>query len=67
MATRDSLWTGACGICSRPMDRDLRHPDPFSKSIDHIIPLALGGTHEAANLQWAHLICNIRKGARMPD
>ena len=33
----------------------------------HIIPLALGGTHEAANLQWAHLICNIRKGARMPD
>lgn len=63
----DALWTGACGICSLPLDRGLRWPHPQSKSIDHIVPLALGGTHQAVNLQWAHLRCNVSKGARMPE
>lgn len=62
----DALWTGVCGICDRPMDASLVWPDPFSKSIDHIMPLSLGGTHERHNLQWAHLRCNISKGARVP-
>lgn len=62
----EALWTGRCGICDEPMDRDLRHPDPMSKSVDHIMPLARGGSHSQDNLQWAHLICNIRKGARLP-
>lgn len=61
----DALWTGACGICGDPLDRDLTHPDPRSKSIDHIVPLSRGGTHVAANLQWAHLFCNVAKGARL--
>lgn len=61
----DSLWDGLCGICGETMDRTLRRPDPMSKSIDHIIPLAKGGTHEQDNLQWAHLVCNMRKGARL--
>lgn len=63
----ERLWTGFCGICSGPMDRDLAYPDPMSKSVDHIIPLARGGSHEHSNLQWAHLRCNIGKGARLPD
>lgn len=63
----DALWTGDCGLCGGAMDRGLPWPDPMSKSIDHIIPLVRGGTHEAHNLQWAHLRCNISKGARMPD
>ncbi|GAB3776787.1 hypothetical protein GCM10027600_43220 [Nocardioides ginsengisegetis] len=62
-----ALWTGLCGICGGEMDYDLRHPDPLSKSIDHIIPLALDGPHEQANLQYAHLRCNVAKGARLPD
>lgn len=62
-----SLWTGTCGICNEDLDEDLRWPDPHSKSIDHIVPLRHGGTHEAHNLQWAHLRCNVSKGARMPD
>jgi hypothetical protein len=60
----EALWTGRCGLCEGELDPGLRHPDPLSKSLDHIIPLALGGTHEASNLQWAHLVCNVRKGAR---
>lgn len=63
----DALWTGLCGICGEPLDRELKHPDPLSKSVDHIVPLAKGGAHEQTNLQWAHLVCNIRKGARPSD
>jgi 5-methylcytosine-specific restriction endonuclease McrA len=63
----DALWTGRCGICGQLLDRDLRWPDPLSKSIDHTVPLSRGGTHEAHNLTWAHLFCNISKGDRMPE
>lgn len=61
----DALWTGTCGICREPLDQTRRHPDPLSQSLDHIIPLILGGSHEQSNLQWTHLRCNIRKGARL--
>ncbi|WP_354596069.1 HNH endonuclease signature motif containing protein [Streptomyces sp. JL1001] len=27
-------------------------------SVDHVVPRALGGTHEPSNLQLAHLYCN---------
>lgn len=60
----DALWTGQCGICCEPIDRSLGGLHPMSKSLDHITPLARGGTHEQGNLQWAHLVCNMRKGAR---
>lgn len=53
-----------CGICSEPVDRDAKFPDALSVSLDHIIPLALGGDHSRANTQCAHLGCNVRKGAR---
>ena len=53
-----------CGICGGPVDRRLRYPHPLSASLDHIVPLSEGGTHERANVQLAHFICNSRKGAR---
>jgi 5-methylcytosine-specific restriction endonuclease McrA len=59
-----ALWTGSCGICGDPMDPDLKKPDLMRKSIDHIVPLAKGGPHAQGNLQWAHLLCNVRKGAK---
>jgi len=52
-------WT--CGICDKPVDPDLRHPDPMSASLDHIIPLSRGGDHSYANTQCTHLVCNLRK------
>ena len=55
-------WT--CGICSEPVDRDLKWPNPLSVSLDHVIPLALGGAHSRDNTQCAHLSCNVRKGAQ---
>lgn len=54
-----------CGICAEPVGRDIKHPDPKSPSLDHILPLSKGGHHVMKNVQLAHLDCNIRKGARV--
>lgn len=56
-------WT--CGLCSEPIDRETFYPDLMSKSIDHVIPLVAGGTDAPDNVQAAHLLCNLRKGARV--
>lgn len=53
-----------CGICDQPIDTDLNHPDPLSASVDHILPRAHGGSHDLANLQLAHLRCNLIKQQR---
>lgn len=54
-----------CGICDEAIERELSHPDPRSCSLDHIIPLSLGGEHSQANTRAAHLDCNVRRGNRM--
>lgn len=54
-----------CGICGVDVDQSISYPDPFSSSLDHIIPLSRGGAHSLANCQLAHLRCNISKGARV--
>lgn len=53
-----------CHICAQAIDRSLRHPDPWSRSIDHVVPLSVGGTHEPSNIRMAHLRCNVSRGAR---
>ena len=53
-----------CGICHRKVDRTLRHPDAAAPSLDHIIPVAEGGTNEAANLRLVHLRCNLSRRNR---
>lgn len=50
-----------CGICSRPIGRSYRSPHPRSASIDHIVPLAVGGLHVRANVQASHRECNGKK------
>lgn len=52
-----------CGLCAEPVDRTTVWPDPMSPSLDHILPLSKGGHHIMANVQLAHLSCNVRKGA----
>lgn len=54
-----------CGLCDEPIDRDLRHPEPGSASLDHVLPLSRGGAHSRENVQAAHLGCNLAKGARV--
>lgn len=54
-----------CGLCSEPIPRDVVWPDLRSPSIDHVVPIALGGEHSLANVQAAHLSCNSRKQDRV--
>jgi 5-methylcytosine-specific restriction endonuclease McrA len=54
-----------CGLCFEPVDRAVLWPDPLSASLDHILPLSRGGSHTLANVQLAHLGCNVEKGARV--
>lgn len=57
-------WT--CGICGKKVNPRLKRPHPRSASLDHIEPLSLGGHHVKANVQLAHLDCNVKKGNREP-
>lgn len=60
------VWSqqdGICPLCDEAIDAALAHPNPQSKSIDHIVPLSKGGSHSQSNVQWTHLVCNLRKGA----
>lgn len=52
---------GQCGVCGKPIDITIEHPDPMSASLDHIVPVSKGGTHARSNCQPAHLGCNSRK------
>jgi 5-methylcytosine-specific restriction endonuclease McrA len=54
-----------CQLCSLPIVMSLIFPHRMSSTIDHIVPLAVGGTHEPANVQAAHFACNAAKGARI--
>lgn len=55
----------ACGICGQAVDLSLRLPDRRCGSVDHILPVARGGSNDLNNMQLAHLDCNMRKGARV--
>lgn len=64
------LWLdqdGICAVCREAIDDQLAWPEAFSRSLDHIVPLAEGGAHSQANLQWTHVRCNMRKGVTHDD
>lgn len=54
-----------CHICDEPTDATVRHPSPLAPTIDHVIPLAKGGTHTRDNIKTAHSRCNIAKGIKV--
>lgn len=53
-----------CGLCRKRVNRRLNFPHPMSASLDHMVPIIEGGRHVRANVQLAHLACNVRKGER---
>lgn len=54
-----------CRLCDKPISRYIRYPAWLCATLDHIIPLSLGGEHVRANVQTAHRICNERKGSTL--
>ena len=51
-----------CQLCKKKVNKLLKYPEPLSPSLDHIIPLSKEGSHIRANVQLAHLKCNIKTG-----
>lgn len=56
-----------CALCGGEIDYDADHLDPLSFVIDHIIPLARGGTDTLDNVQPAHRHCNRLKSDTDPE
>ena len=59
---RDGL---VCGLCGDRINPEVKSPNPQSLSLDHIVPVVRGGSHDPSNLRPAHRGCNSAKGARI--
>ena len=59
LVTRDG-WT--CWLCGEPIDPDAPEGSERAASIDHIVPLSLGGNQRLRNLRLAHRSCNSLRG-----
>lgn len=54
-----------CWLCGRVIDPRVVYPDPWSGSVDHVVPLSRGGDPLArGNCRAAHLRCNQRRNNR---
>lgn len=53
-----------CHICRKRVNMNLHYYDKYSATMDHLIPLSLGGDHTHANMRLAHRTCNSSKGNR---
>lgn len=63
------LYGTNCHLCHEPIDLIApRHQGQkgweFGLHLEHVIPLALGGSNLIENVRPSHGLCNIRKGAR---
>jgi len=57
-------WT--CRLCGKTTPKELRgKTDDSSPELDHIIPLALGGSHTKSNVQCLCRKCNQMKGIKV--
>lgn len=54
-----------CGLCGKLCDGSKTVPHPWAPTIDHIIPISLGGEHSYANVRTAHFICNSKRCNKM--
>ena len=52
----------ACQICGEQTSKRYAHDDPWSPTLDHIVPRSHGGTDALENLRLAHLWCNSVRG-----
>lgn len=61
---------GFCALCSKPVPtnaeiRSGSFSSNLTASVDHIIPLALGGTNTPDNFQLSHRSCNYSAGGTL--
>lgn len=58
---REAGWR--CEICGLVMSDAYMADDPWSPTLDHIVPRVYGGGDERENLRAAHMYCNSLRGA----
>ncbi len=51
-----------CWICGGEIDPAISHPHRLGGTVDHVIPLAEGGSDADDNCRAAHMTCNSRRG-----
>ena|SRR5690606_4374734 len=52
-----------CALCREPIDYDLHYSESMAFSVDHIVPVSLGGSENSfSNMQPAHSKCNKSRG-----
>ena len=56
-----------CALCGKKVDMSVHSNHDNYPSIDHIIPVAKGGTHTWDNVQLAHRTCNTIKRDSLPE
>ena len=62
LINRDGLRCAICGeMCDQNDHSWSKYLGPMSPTIDHIVPMAIGGGHIWENVQIAHAICNSYK------
>jgi endogenous inhibitor of DNA gyrase (YacG/DUF329 family) len=61
---RHGWW---CHICNNLIDPNLGRLDRMAMTMDHLIPVALGGTDDVDNLKPAHRSCNSSRGVKPVD
>jgi 5-methylcytosine-specific restriction endonuclease McrA len=69
LAERDN---NRCQICGEPVDWNDKHENGqvivcgnLYPSIDHVVPVSLGGLHSWDNVQLAHRVCNSKKNNKV--
>ncbi|MFJ8078873.1 HNH endonuclease [Streptomyces sp. NPDC096176] len=55
-----------CELCGEAIPQDVDRYDPQAATVDHHMPLALGGHHVRSNMRAAHRRCNTSKNATHP-
>lgn len=53
-----------CQLCHKKVNKRLRYPNARCATIDHILPISLGGDDASYNVQLAHFSCNSAKCVR---
>lgn len=57
-----------CALCGKPINAELKTPDPMSLEVDHIIPISRGGApYDIDNLQLTHRRCNRLKSNKLRE
>lgn len=65
--TREYIFTRdrwRCHLCNGPVRRDAEVPHPKAPTIDHLVPLSLGGVDAPHNVRCAHFLYNSLKSDR---